>query len=184
MESSVDFNFRNRLGNPSRIKSLNILNFKLETSLMLYINMATAKGLAQVRSVETDDDLTDEQIEGLLARATARLKAKNQSSSQDVLKLDGGESYTFPKLETGQLEKPYVSQKDGVASVDASRLVAEQQRKQANGVRKVQDPITAKKMAIEVSFTTFSNILLAMRKSIPYSLEQSPGAVLVCLSAL
>lgn len=128
--------------------------------------MPAATALAYAKAGDMEDDATDEQIEELLARATARLKAKRQSTSHDVLKLDHGESYTFPKLETGKLEKPYVSHKDGVANVDAARLVAEQQRKQANGVRKVEDPVTAKKLAVEVS-STISAMSFAMRKFNP-----------------
>ncbi|KAK3713925.1 dTDP-fucopyranose mutase [Vermiconidia calcicola] len=94
-----------------------------------------------------DEDLTDEQIEQLLARATARLQEK--SKSKDVVKLSEGNKYTFPKLETGRLEQPYVSTKDGIATLDSPRLLDEKHRKQANGVRKVEGPLTAKKLAQE-----------------------------------
>jgi hypothetical protein len=112
-----------------------------------------------------DEELTDEQIEELLARATARMKAKSgQKKTDDVLKLDTTERYNFPKLDPGQLQKSYVSQENGLANVDSSRLVDEQQRKQANGVRKVEDPTTAKKLAMEVCYTLFESLIFAMRK--------------------
>jgi hypothetical protein len=131
-----------------------------------------------------DGELTDEQIEELLARATARMKAKSgQKKTDDVLKLNTTERYTFPKLDPGQLQKSYISQEDGVSNADSSRLVDEQQRKQANAVRKVQDPKTAKKLSIEVCYTLFEPFIFAMRKYIPIILEQSPGTVLVSLSA-
>ena len=104
-----------------------------------------------VQQASPAEDLTDEQIDHLLARATARLKDKSQVRTADVLKLGHEETYNFPKLETGQLERPYVSQEAGFAAVDAPRLVEGRQRKQAaNGVRKVTDPVKLKKLAIEV----------------------------------
>ncbi len=114
--------------------------------------MATTPAAAKVQPSAADEDLTDEQIDQLLARATARLKDKSKADSQDVLKLAAEDTYTFPKLEPCKLEKPYVTQKDGLAAVDGPRLVEERQRKQAtNGVRKVTDPVAVKRMAIEVS---------------------------------
>jgi hypothetical protein len=97
-----------------------------------------------------DEDLTDEQIDALLARATARLKAKSQS--QDVATLDEAkETYTFPKLQTGNIEKPYVSTtKHNVATADSARLVDEKQRKKADGIRRVEEPVQAKRLAKEV----------------------------------
>lgn len=100
-----------------------------------------------------EDEISDQQIEVLLARASERLKAKaNVKHTID----DGKTSYTFPKLNAGKLEKPYVSTRGDVASVDASRLLEEKQRKQANGARKVEDPVAAKKEAIEVCWRQLS----------------------------
>src|ERR1700761_3956467 len=83
------------------------------------------------------EDLTDEQIDALLARATARLKAKAQS--QEVAKVDKSEeTYSFPKLQTSNIDKPYVStSKHNVAISDSSRLVDDRQRKKADGIRRV-----------------------------------------------
>ena len=97
---------------------------------------------------QTDEDLTDEQIEELLARATARLR--EESKWKDVVKLDEEQTSRCPKLETGKLEKPYISHKGDVATVDASRLLEEKHRKQASGVRIVEDPVAARTLAIEV----------------------------------
>lgn len=109
------------------------------------------------------EDLSDEQIEAMLARATERLQQKGE-----VAKTGEKSLYTFPKLNAGKLEKPYVSSKADVASVDASRLLDEKDRKQANGIRKVEDPLTAKKAALEVSLVhMLCRIYLAMRKIFP-----------------
>ena len=106
-----------------------------------------------MRSGGNDEDLTDEQIDALLARATARLKAKAQT--QEVAKLDKAEAtYTFPKLQVGMLEKPYVStSKHNVATADSARLVDDKQRKKADGIRRVEEPVKAKKLAEEVRRT-------------------------------
>ena len=97
-----------------------------------------------------DEDLTDEQMDALLDRATARLKAKSQS--QDLVTLrEQKEIYTFAKLETGRVEKSYISSnKEGVAIADAARLVDDQQRKKAGRIRRVEEPVQSKKLAREV----------------------------------
>lgn len=141
--------------------------------------MATST-LEKVPGHNVDDDLTDEQMDELLARASARLK--EQSKLKDLMKLDEKEAYTFPKLQTGKLEQPYVSNQGDVATVDAKRLVEGKDRKQSNGIRRVEEPVAAKKLAIEVCRRTTNIHIRAMRKIVPNLLEQSPGAVLVCLS--
>ncbi|KAI7230220.1 rRNA-processing protein FCF2 [Hortaea werneckii] len=95
-------------------------------------------------SVAGDGDLSDEQIDQLLARATDRMQQAGA-----VVKDDEKSPYTFPKLNAGELEKPYIASKGAVASVDSSRLLDDKDRKQANSIRKVEDPLTAKKAAVE-----------------------------------
>ncbi|SMR56830.1 unnamed protein product [Zymoseptoria tritici ST99CH_3D1] len=90
-----------------------------------------------------DDELSDEQIEQLLARATARLQEKSKQTQ--LIQKNESHSYTFPKLDAGALEKPYVTTKGDIATVDSSRLLKEKLRKQAEGIRKVEDPVTSKK---------------------------------------
>lgn len=72
-----------------------------------------------------------------------------------MLKLsDSRESYTFPKLQTGELAKPYTSiSKHNVATADAARLVDDKQRKKGESRRRVEEPVQAKKLAREVSTT-------------------------------
>ena len=124
--------------------------------LDLHINTATmAVGSAVVTTRQSPagggEELSDAQIDQLLAKATARLQQK--STGNDLLAPSGDRSkpFYFPKLNTGTLDKPYVSTKDDVTTIDAPRLLAQRLRKQANGFRKVEDPVVAKKLAIEVS---------------------------------
>ncbi|KAI7577390.1 hypothetical protein KC343_g21786, partial [Hortaea werneckii] len=94
--------------------------------------------------VAGDGDLSDEHIDQLLARATERMQQAGA-----VVKGDEKNLYTFPKLNAGELEKPYIASKGTVTSVDSSRLLDDKDRKQANSIRKVEDPLTAKKAAVE-----------------------------------
>ena len=129
-------------------------------NLDLSSSMATAKSPRKTApNLPEEEDLTDEQIGQLLARAAARLKQKSQS--KELVQADETLEYTFPKLQTGHLEKPYVTREGDVATPDASRLLEEKQRKQANEIRKVEDPVTAKKAAVEVceSFVPSSEVL-------------------------
>lgn len=114
--------------------------------------------LGALPAVHVDEELSDEQIDQMLARATARLQRKSDQSA--VVKPSDKRSFSFPKLDAGRLDKPYVSTKGEIASVDARRLLEEKQREQANGIRKVEDPVTAKKLALEVSISNTPSALL------------------------
>lgn len=103
---------------------------------------------AAIASPHAEDDLTDEQMEQMLAAASARLQAK--AKDQQLTKKSDKQSLVFPKLDTGDLQKPYVSTKGDIATIDSSRLLADKHRKQANAIRKVEDPVVAKKAAEEV----------------------------------
>lgn len=115
-----------------------------------------------------DDELSDEQIEQLLARATARLQEKSKQTQ--LIQKNESHSYTFPKLDAGALEKPYVTTKGDIATVDSSRLLKEKLRKQAEGIRKVEDPVTSKKALEEVRVIHIFHPALSMRKIIPISI--------------
>ena len=128
---------------------------------------------------QINEDLTDEQMDALLDRATARLKAKSQS--QDLVVLEGErEAYVFPKLDTGKVEKPYISTTiQNVTTADAARLVDDKQRKKANGIRRVEEPVQSKKLAREVRIQPLYTMNHCYEEnSTQISLEQSPAAVL------
>lgn len=115
--------------------------------------MAAVPIVDRAHNIQEDEDPTDEQIEELLARASARLK--ENPTSKEVAKGNGTQMYNFPKLETGNLPKPYISNNTEVATVDAPRLLEQKQRNQANGIRKVEDPVHAKKAALAVRLIPF-----------------------------
>jgi hypothetical protein len=144
-------------------------------------DMAETELVAARFELAMDEDLTDEQMEQLLARATARLQQK--ATPAQSKKTGEKAPYTFPKLNPGALEKPYVTTQGDVATVDATRLLEEKHRKQANGIRKVEDPVASKKLALEVRLTPFHMPRFAMRKTFPISSRAEFGHRLGRLSA-
>lgn len=100
------------------------------------------------------EDSSDEKMEELLAQATKRLREKE--ASQRLAKTDSNETYTFPKLDAGKLEKSYTATENGIARVDSSRLLEEKDRKQANTARMVEEPVAAKKQAAQVCLNHFT----------------------------
>ena len=146
--TSEQFRFGAKISTSSFYNLAAFIHHNLE-----HIQMAAITAPERVQKRPADDDLTDEQIDALLARASARLKAKSQS--HEVLKLDKSEeSYNIPKLQTGEIAKPYTtSTKQNVAVADAARLVDDKQRKKADGIRVVSEPVASKKLAREVCWT-------------------------------
>lgn len=111
-----------------------------------------------------DGELSDQQIQEMLAGASERLKQK--ATTIDVSNTNTAQSYNFPKLQTGKLERPYVQNIGDVAVVDDKRLLDRRHRQQASTFRKVDDPVTTKKMAIEVCGSVCYGHA-SMRKIIP-----------------
>lgn len=130
--------------------------------------MAAKRALGRALPEPSEEDVSDEKIQELLARATARLQTK--AASKAVVKTGEAQKHTLPTLDPGNLEKPYVSTKGDVAIVDATRLAhTKETQKAANGIRMVEDPVAVKKLAEEVCTFLFSCFLehifiIAMRK--------------------
>jgi hypothetical protein len=95
----------------------------------------------------SQEDLTDEQMEEMLAQATTRLREKEESK---MFQTEAPQKFTFPKMDAGAIEKPYVVVKGNVAEADKSRLIDDKHRQAGTLIRKVEDPVTAKKLAAEV----------------------------------
>lgn len=98
---------------------------------------------------QADETLTDEQVQQMLARATQRLKGRSTA----LAKKSDAPQYTFPKLNTGELVKPYLSTSGDVVSADSKRMLEKKERTMANGLRRIEDPVTQKKAAEEVCNT-------------------------------
>lgn len=101
------------------------------------------------------EELSDEQMQEMLAQAARRRQGKASVALVDKDDKDKANQFNFPKLNTGEMVQPYVSNAGDVATVDRSRLLAEQDRKLSNQIRKVEDPVAIKKKTIEVRSKLF-----------------------------
>ncbi|KAI4745948.1 rRNA-processing protein FCF2 [Aureobasidium sp. EXF-12298] len=96
-----------------------------------------------------EEDLSDEQMQQMLAQAAKRRQEKASVALFDKDDKDKANQFNFPKLNTGEMVQPYVSNAGDVATVDRSRLLSEQDRKLSNQIRKVEDPVAFKKKTLE-----------------------------------
>ena len=79
---------------------------------------------------------------------TTRLQEKEKFEQQSLLQPKG--NFKIPKLDVNSLEKPLISVRGNVASVDASKLLTAKDRKSTTEARKVEDPVASRKLAQEV----------------------------------
>lgn len=93
-------------------------------------------------------ELTDDQIEQLLQQAEERIR--NPSSTALTLPPATKSSSLKRKHDESGLPTPYIQTNGGIARADPRRLIEESTRQQANGIRKVEDPLVVKKRKLEV----------------------------------
>jgi len=120
-----------------------------------------------------DEDLSDEQLRQLLKDAEQRLRKRGKQQSQ-VSSLSRvqtryasianhppriGRAYyrqqnfsSIPKIASTTPTEPYVKTTPQGAQVDRSHLVTLKERKLANGMRVVEDPVAIKEKAIKVRY--------------------------------
>ncbi|KAF2253837.1 Fcf2-domain-containing protein [Trematosphaeria pertusa] len=92
---------------------------------------------------DSDEELTDEQVRQLLNEAEKRLREK--ASSHPTAE----KPFTLPKLKPTQLPDTYLTTKGSITRLDQSKLVPEKDRALANGVKKIEDPVVAKRQRKE-----------------------------------
>ena len=113
-------------------------------------------------------DLSDEQIDALLNRAEARLQAsEDKIYTRPVVAQSLATSQVIPKNEDSRNQE----RTQNTTGMDVQHL--------ANGIRRVEDPISKKKRQSEVSihYLKFWNPSF-FDENIPTSLEQDTGTVL------
>jgi hypothetical protein len=120
-----------------------------------------------------DEDLSDEQLRQLLKDAEHRLRNRGKQQSQ-VSSLSHIQTRyasvanhppriwracyrqqnfsSIPKIASTTLIEPYVKTTPQGAQVDRSHLVTLKERKLANGMRVVEDPVAIKEKAIKVRY--------------------------------
>lgn len=96
------------------------------------------------------EEFTDEQIEQLLQQAEERIR--NPSSTALTHAPATKASPLKRKLDESGLPTPYIQTNGVIARADPRRLVEDSTRQQANGIRKVEDPLTVKKRKLEVRY--------------------------------
>lgn len=100
---------------------------------------------------ETDDELSDAQIEELLKEAERSLRAKQQAKQQALQK---DAPFRLPKLNPGVIADTSLKTEGSITRADPSKLINNQQRVLAEGIRKIEDPVQVKKQKFAVSSTS------------------------------
>ncbi|TVY53638.1 rRNA-processing protein fcf2, partial [Lachnellula cervina] len=96
-----------------------------------------------------DEDLSEEQIHQLLKDAELRLKAdKGRRHNQE------NALQCIPKIDSGKSVTPYIQKTSQGAQIDPSHLVKPEERRLANGIRRVEDPVAVKAKAAEAKKAT------------------------------
>ena len=96
-----------------------------------------------------DEDLSDEQVQQLLQEAEDRLRAQS-----GVMEPSAALLRSLPKLDHGMKTSSYIKEKDGIAQVDAARLVDDEQRKLANAPHTAEPLSRSKKTVSIISYKT------------------------------
>ena len=104
-------------------------------------------------TLSLNEDLTDEQIDQMLVNAAARLKEKHEKQETKGLSTKSQkQNWNFPKLNVGNLQKPIVNTKGDIASLQRPGKLEPKQNGRTEEFRKVEDPVNAKKLALEVCY--------------------------------
>ena len=145
------------------------------------------------------DDLTDDQIQYLLKRASLRLQGQITGPPQaeifsqsltpirsyksdpqhQTCHLRCWRSVRFPKLNAETVAQPYVASNHGVARADAARVLTDNDRRLSEKVRYNEEPIEAKGKVAKVSGPKPSaKCQSPMRKISQFAWRRNPGPVL------
>jgi len=96
-----------------------------------------------------DEDMSDNQLRQLLKDAELRLKAaKGRRNNRD------NALQSIPKFDSGKSVTSYIQRTSQGAQVDNSYSVKPEERKLANGIRRVEDPVAVKAKAAEAKKAT------------------------------
>lgn len=95
---------------------------------------------------ESDEDLTDEQIRGLLNEAAARMRAKAAGKTVPAPNVP----FKLPKLMPGHIADTHEKTEGNITRLDHSKLIDKEQQALANGIKKIEDPLKIKKQRTEV----------------------------------
>jgi hypothetical protein len=123
----------------------------------------------------SDEDLTPEQIDELLLRASQRLRENQIAKTQTQTT-----ALTLPKLKHAPLPAPYVQKTGKIARTESKSLVPDSVRSAMDSPRSIIDPVTAKQNRLKGMFI-FINMYFAMMKPTDFIrllLDAVPGLIL------
>jgi len=95
---------------------------------------------------DTDEELSDEQIRELLNEAERRMRAKQVASPP----VAPDAPFKLPKLKPGHVADSYLKTEGGRRRLDPTKVVDEQHRALALGIKKIEDPLVVRKQKAEV----------------------------------
>lgn len=132
--------------------------------------MSSTLELEQDRMPEYDEDLFDERMNELLKSAEARLRQGITTQSQTAQFLKQ------PKLNTGELTRPYITTAGDVSRIDSSILVKKDERALLNETRRVEvTPSKAEKKNAEVCLSTLHLTTKIELVAIAFGSESCPA---------
>ena len=108
----------------------------------------------QLAGDDTDEELSEEQIDELLKQAEINLRARQaalQSTAKDT-------PFKLPHLRPGHIADSYVIKDGSRTKLDPSKLIDKEQRALADGFKKIEDPIAIKKQKKEVCRSLLSTL--------------------------
>lgn len=132
--------------------------------------MSSTLELEQDRMPEYDEDLFDERMNELLKSAETRLRQgiTTQSQTAQLLKQ--------PKLNTGELTRPYITTTGDVSRIDSSILVKKDERALLNEIRRVEvSPSKSEKKNAEVCLSTLHCTTKIELVAIAFGSESCPA---------
>ena len=123
---------------------------------------------------DTDEELSDQQIKELLNEAAERMRAKaalQPSAAPEV-------PFKLPKLRPGHIADTYEKTEGNITRLDHSKLIDKKQLALANGIKKIDDPLTDKRQRKEVRATSSLSLLPVMIIIPNFFPEADRGSVL------
>ena len=120
---------------------------------------------------DTDEELSDQQVKELLKEAAERMRAKQPSAVPEA-------PFKLPKLRPGHVADTYEKTEGNITRLDHSKLIDKKQLALANGIKKIDDPLTDKRQRKEVRATSSVRLLPVMITIPNFFPEADRGSVL------
>lgn len=120
---------------------------------------------------DTDEELSDQQVKELLKEAAERMRAKQPSAVPEA-------PFKLPKLRPGHVADTYEKTEGNITRLDHSKLIDKKQLALANGIKKIDDPLTDKRRRKEVRAMSLICLLPVMIIIPNFFPEADRGSVL------